>query len=396
MDTTKRKAKRKLSNIDFTQEGCHIAIVSDEQGGPANGADYALVMKSTAQFSDEFIEKMQQVKVTMELPDFLRRFFNMYYEDAEILSRMMGYVPPETPEEEYEAVDSYEDYIESRLEAFEVIKTLHEAQDLTKALSNLDEESYMALLQDQERLEKVFKKLDKNSADPVNKQEEQKGSTEVNSEVGADTEAEAIAKAENPTEKFVLYKQNGAGGWEPTNVKANFKVVTLTKAENKIEVNTEETMTDKSKDTQEQDVTVEVVEKSVFEALEKAAKQTEADKEALEKAINAQKEELTKALALVEQFQAEKKEALNKARFASVKEAVKDEAKAEVLFKAANLIEDQKVFDEVVDVLKQLTNAVEETDMFVEKGADVEGEGAEVKKESAVAAHIKKQAAKAK
>ena len=156
-----RKAKRKLSNIDFETEGSHIALVSKQQGGPASGADYALVMKSRG-FSEEFIEKVQQVRVTMELPDFLKKFFGMYYEDAEILARMMGYEKPE--QEEKAEVETYEDYIESRMEAFEILKSAHDSDNLAAVLSELDEEQYLAMLKDQELIEKAFENESKLSA----------------------------------------------------------------------------------------------------------------------------------------------------------------------------------------------------------------------------------------
>lgn len=42
-------AKKKLKNLDFTSGDAHIALVSVEQGGPASGHDYSLVMKSLNQ-----------------------------------------------------------------------------------------------------------------------------------------------------------------------------------------------------------------------------------------------------------------------------------------------------------------------------------------------------------
>lgn len=371
--STKRKAKRKLSDFDFTGEGAHIALVSQEQGGPANERT-TLVMKAN-KFTDEEIVKMQQIRVTMELPEFLQKFFHMYYEDSYILAKLLGYEQPEEQDE----VDSYEDYIERKLESFEVIKSLHEAEDITSVLSGLDADAYIGLLKDQEQLEKAFKE----SSEAGNPAEE-KSSTEVNAEVGADVEAEAIAKAENPAPKLVLYKRKSDGGWEPTETKAVLKKSAV--GENK--VNLEEKMTEQVKETQVAQVEVEVVEKSALEALEKAAKK---EKEDLEKALASQKEELQKALELVQKFEQEKKEALTKARFQQVKDAVKDEAKAEVLFKAVNLLEDAAEFEAVVKSLKDMTDLAEKGEMFIEKGVSVEGEGTEVKQESAVAKILKSQ-----
>ena len=93
------KAQSQLTNIDFTHDGAHIALVSKEQGHGANGHHYALVMKSSG-FSQESIQKMQQIQVTLDLPDFLRKFFSLYYDDAEVLARLMGYVKPEDEDED--------------------------------------------------------------------------------------------------------------------------------------------------------------------------------------------------------------------------------------------------------------------------------------------------------
>ena len=153
-----QKAKRKLSEISFEHEGAHLALCSKSQGA-ANNWNKALIMKGH-NFSPEFIQKMQQIQVTYELPDFLRKVMGMYYEDAELLARMMGYVEPEKEEEDYD--DWYENYIEEKLQSFTIIKALHEAKNLPDALSKLTEQDYLDVLQDQAMVEKALKKeLDK-------------------------------------------------------------------------------------------------------------------------------------------------------------------------------------------------------------------------------------------
>lgn len=433
--STKRKARRKLSDFDFSSQDAHIALVSRSQGGPANERT-TLVMKAT-KFTEEEIEKMQQIRVTMELPDFLQKFFHMYYEDSYVLAKLMGYTEPESEDDD---VDSYEDYIESRLEAFEIIKSLHESNDLPSVISELGAEDYLGLLRDQQRLEKAFKK-ESAEATEVAKAE---SSTEVNSEVGADTKDDVKtdvqkatiksgdfvswnssggkaygkvtsiktsgsikvnenvsinADSDNPAALITLYKKNAGGGWEPTDTKVAHKTSTLTKIaalkkatlNNETKVDLEDNMTEKTQETAVAEFEVEVVEKSAVEALQKQAAQ---EKETLEKALTAQKEELQKALELVAKFEEEKKEAVTKARFAQVKDAVKDEAKAEVLFKAVNLVEDSAEFEAVVKALKDMADLAEQGELFVEKGVSVEGEGTEAKQESAVAKLLKAKAAK--
>ena len=154
----KQKAKRKLKGFDFAKEGAAVALVGPSVGGPANGIP-TLIAKAN-NFSPEFIQKMQQIQVTYELPDFLRKVMGMYYEDAELLARMMGYVEPEKEEEDYD--DWYENYIEEKLQSFTIIKALHEAKNLPDALSKLTEQDYLDVLQDQAMVEKALKKeLDK-------------------------------------------------------------------------------------------------------------------------------------------------------------------------------------------------------------------------------------------
>jgi hypothetical protein len=148
------KPKRKLSDIDFSKEGAHVALVSKNQGGPANGHSYSLVLKAN-KFSQEFVEKVQQVQVTLELPDFLKKFFNLYYDDAEVLARMMGYVKEETTDQ---VEFNYEDYIQEKVNSFTLLKSLHEN---IGALSELDEDQFLSVRKAQAELEKV---LEKNSA----------------------------------------------------------------------------------------------------------------------------------------------------------------------------------------------------------------------------------------
>ena len=84
----KQKAKRKLKGFDFAKEGAAVALVGPSVGGPANGIP-TLIAKAN-NFSPEFIQKMQQIQVTYELPDFLRKVMGLYYEDADLLARMTG------------------------------------------------------------------------------------------------------------------------------------------------------------------------------------------------------------------------------------------------------------------------------------------------------------------
>ena len=155
-----QKPKRKLKNIDFSDDTSHIALVSKHQGGPASGANYSLVLKNVDNPSPEFIQKMQAIQVTMTIPEFLSRFFMLWEEEVEFLSQLLGYVEPE--DETMEAKEDYDKWIEERFQSFTIIKALHEAKNLPDALSKLTEQDYLDVLQDQAMVEKALKKeLDK-------------------------------------------------------------------------------------------------------------------------------------------------------------------------------------------------------------------------------------------
>ena len=158
-----QKPKRKLKNIDFSEDTSHIALVSKHQGGPASGANYSLVLKNVDNPSPEFIQKMQAIQVTMTIPEFLSRFFMLWEEEVEFLSQLLGYVEPE--DETMEAKEDYDKWIEERFQSFSIIKSLHEAKSLPDALSKLTEQDYLDILSDQAEIEKVLKALDKESRD---------------------------------------------------------------------------------------------------------------------------------------------------------------------------------------------------------------------------------------
>jgi hypothetical protein len=196
------KPKRKLTEVNFQKEGAHVALVSKQQGGPANGHDYALIMKSL-NFSEEAIQKMQQIRVTLELPEFLRKFFGMYYEDAEVLAALLGYVKPETDDNDW----NYEDYIKERVESFEILKSLHESKNLVEVLSTLDENKYLSMLKDQSMLEKAFDKQnsetkvsEEGSTEAVAKAKE---SDEMNAKVDPSGSNQQITKVSDMDEKEI-------------------------------------------------------------------------------------------------------------------------------------------------------------------------------------------------
>ncbi len=208
-----------------------------------------------------------------------------------------------------------QDWVQERLQAFEIIKSLHESPDLEQALAALNEQQYLAFLMDQEVIEKAIKE-----------------SESVNSE----DETSTIASVENKVE-------------------AKASVRKLTKGK---------TMP-KAQEAQAEDTSVELVEKAKFDALESASVE-------LQKSLDAQKVELQKAMETIAAFEAEKKQAIVKSKQDAVSAIVKDEKQAAVITKAALLIEDQADFESFVSVIKAMQEQVDKSALFQEQGATVE------------------------
>ena len=325
------KAKRKLSDIDFSGENAHIALTSKTlNGGPANKADYALVLRSN--FSQEFIEKVQAVNITMKLPDFLRKFFYLLEEEAQWLACAMGYREQADTQahEDMEAAEDYQKWIKDNMESLQLLETMQDMESPETALAGANEQVMMSLLKDQEMLEKAFTKIDILKSTEVAKATEADVNTSIASEVKGKGTSPVVKKSK----------------------KGNSMTQEVVNSE----------------------VTVEMVEKSQFEAIQKQAQE--------------QAELLKAAMQELEVFKAEKAAFIAKTRKQALVDAAKDEAKADQLFKAVGSLEDAD-FNAVVEVVKALATAVEKSELFVEKGASVESEVAPVQEESLVAKAIK-------
>jgi len=149
------KAKRRLTDIKFDHEGGHVALVGKHQGGPANGIT-TLVFKATNDVPNDIVEKATQVSVTMDFEDFLVKFFNMYYDDAEVLATLLGFEKEEEPSDMYDYQGAHRAYINERVAAISIMKSVYSKQDVKKALSGLSYKDSLAVLEAQELLEKAM------------------------------------------------------------------------------------------------------------------------------------------------------------------------------------------------------------------------------------------------
>lgn len=147
------KATRKLSDINFEKEGSAVALVGPHQGGPANGWK-TLITKSTDGITQEQVEKATMVQVELTIVEFLRKFFDMWYDDAEVLARIMGF---DTSVEENDRDDDwYENYINEKVEAVTIMKSLvldKNEEEINKAVASLKPEELLTILSTQKKFE---------------------------------------------------------------------------------------------------------------------------------------------------------------------------------------------------------------------------------------------------
>lgn len=144
-------AKRRLTDIKFEHEGAHVALVGKHQGGPANGVT-TLVYKAL-DLPEESLQKAAEVTVSLSFHEFLRKFFNMYWTDAEVLAQALGF---EAPDDEYDPNKTHKDYIDEKVSAISIIKSVYAASDMQTALDQLGSEEKLAILEAQELLEKAM------------------------------------------------------------------------------------------------------------------------------------------------------------------------------------------------------------------------------------------------
>ena len=342
-DKEKRKPKRVLKNIDFENgTNTHLALVHRDQGGPASGAAYKLVVKAS-NFSDEFLEKMSTIKVELDIPDFLERFFKLEKDDSKFLAYLLGY--SEDPvEEAMEPEMDYQKWIKENTKSFEVIKALNKTPNHAEVLAKLNEEQYLDFLQDQQRFEKGLKKLEAKKQEEFEKAEAERKKPRVKKQVvkAAQESPEVEVSTEADVNTSITHLEVKEGKGNSPVVKTTYKEKRMSKPQSvEVEVVT----------------TQEMVEKSQFESIQKQFVETQ--------------EMLQKALATVAQFEQEKKEAVEKQRLADIEAAVKNKEHASVLHKALKQA-DNESFVEVVKALAAISLHTEQSDLFIEKSAAVE------------------------
>lgn len=303
------KATRKLSNFNFDFEGAAVALVGPAVGGAANGHT-TLLTKSLEGITEEQVDKATEVQVTMNIVDFLCKFYHLWYEDAIVLATAFGYDVGDAGYSFDESASEYDEYIQEKVDAIQVMKSLvldKEIDDIKKAVAELSAEDYLLILKAQEQFEKNFE--------------------------AATLKVEAIKKSSGIPAKGVSV----------------------------------------SEDTKSPSVEIQKQEEdSMSEFITKAAHE-EAVSKAIEVALAPVQEELKKAKEQLEVVELAKLEAVAKARKAAIAEVEKDEAAAEALYKSLEAVSDES-FEVIVKSLKAKEEKLEDSDLFKQKSKNTEVE----------------------
>lgn len=290
------EARKRLSNFNFESDGSHVALVGKHQGGPANGVT-TLLTKATNSISEEDMNKATTVQVEMHIVDFLTTFFSLWYEDAVVLAKIMGLdVEDEDKEED---VDWWEQYINERVDAVTLMKSLimnKTEEEVNKAVASLKPKELLSILE-------VQKKFEQN----------------LSSQEGV-----KLLKG-----KLSPSVENNNKGMQMSEF--------MTKAAHE-----------------------QAVQKAVDEAVAKAVE--EKDKELVEKQA-----ELTKAQDVAKALEEEKKQSVEKARKEVLKQAGVAEDEVEDLYKSMEALSPE-AFEKIAKKMASDKKAVEESDLFKEKG----------------------------
>lgn len=149
-ETLKQKAKRVLKKFDFNKDNHCVSLVGADLGHAANGFKVLTVKASNpVEETIEITKALEQVTLKLSMEEFLRKFFGLWSDDAEVLTKLLGF---ETEHEAYvkankERKDSEEEYdweaehtkwIESRLSQFQLMKSMNDGsvQQINKSAFN--------------------------------------------------------------------------------------------------------------------------------------------------------------------------------------------------------------------------------------------------------------------
>lgn len=128
MDSPNLDEYEEITDVTFDHENAHLAVVHKQQAGAANGWHTSLIIKASEDnVPSDVIKALEQVTVKLSMEEFLRKFFDMYYDSAELLTKLLGF------ETEYEYRNSegneptsHIDYLDEKISKISIMKSAYE------------------------------------------------------------------------------------------------------------------------------------------------------------------------------------------------------------------------------------------------------------------------------
>lgn len=120
-----------------------IALTHKDQGYSANNRHVSLLTKSEVdpdKLTVDIIKSLEQVQLKISMQEYLRRFFNMWSSDAELLTKVLGIktefeqeTEDNPPEDDWDIRwnEQHQEYLDKKLASVTLIKKARDGQDLS-------------------------------------------------------------------------------------------------------------------------------------------------------------------------------------------------------------------------------------------------------------------------
>ena len=153
-DKIKTKAVRKLKNLQFNAPHHNVSLVGAEVGSGANQTKVLLVKQALKQETIEVKKALEQITVKISMEEFLRKFFGLWSDDAEVLTKLLGF---ETEYEAYKKAEEenggttawdYGKWLEEKVSKFEIMKSLNAGE-----LTHIEKSAFEEIVALQQKIE---------------------------------------------------------------------------------------------------------------------------------------------------------------------------------------------------------------------------------------------------
>lgn len=134
---------KEIKNPKFnTGDGVSICSWFTGYGANKMGPSAIMLKSQNIDITDSVAlrKAYRQVRVSMSMEEFLKKFFGLWHEDAKVLASVLGY---EVESDEYES-DHYRDMIKEKVDSIELMKSLKSEEDFFK-LDNGAQDKLIAL-----------------------------------------------------------------------------------------------------------------------------------------------------------------------------------------------------------------------------------------------------------